>query len=102
MPSVCTALRARWTTRSWLATLHAIHIFPNERTHMETVRIFSIGDLAKKFFLAPQTIRNWEDWGKIPPSMRTAGGHRRYTMAHMRAVHELLYDAAVPLAVEGE
>ena len=58
----------------------------NTRRH----RILSIGVLADHFGLSPQTLRVWESQGRIPPALRTAGGHRRYTAAHVRAITALL------------
>ncbi len=53
-------------------------------------RILSIGILADHFGLSPQTLRVWESQGRISPALRTAGGHRRYTKTHVRAIARLL------------
>lgn len=63
----------------------------------DTPKLFSIGFLVRKYHVAPQTIRNWEDAGIIPPSHRTPGGHRRYTEEHIEALHLHLYAPTVPV-----
>jgi len=55
---------------------------------------FRIGHLANRFGVCPETIRVWERQGLIPPASRTAGGHRRYTFAHVDAMNELIAPAA--------
>ena len=47
---------------------------------------FSIGDLADKFGVSTETIRNWERQKLLPPASRTLGGHRRYTQEHVDAI----------------
>ena len=43
-------------------------------------------DLAREHGLAPQTVRNHERDGILPPAGRTAGGHRVYTPVHAAAL----------------
>jgi DNA-binding transcriptional MerR regulator len=43
-------------------------------------------DLAREHGLAPQTVRNHERDGILPPADRTAGGHRVYTPLHAAAL----------------
>lgn len=50
----------------------------------------SIGVLADRFGLSPQTLRVWERAGRIPRAWRTAGGHRRYGADHVRAIAALM------------
>jgi predicted site-specific integrase-resolvase len=52
--------------------------------------LFAIGRLTQRYGLCAQTIRNWERQGMIPPTLRTAGGHRRYNLDHVRAIDALL------------
>ena len=40
--------------------------------------LYSIGYIARHYGVSPSTIRRWEASGKIPPSIRTSGGHRRF------------------------
>jgi len=62
----------------------------------------SVRDLTGRFRITAQTLRNWERAGKIPPAGRTAGGHRRYTEAHIAAIHGMLSSAANPGAANQE
>lgn len=56
--------------------------------------LFPIGRLARRYGLSAQTIRNWEQQGLIPPALRTAGGHRRYSHDHLRAIDALILPVA--------
>lgn len=56
----------------------------------QTQASFPIGDLAMRYGVSAQSIRNWERQGLIPPAHRTAGGHRRYGPEHRRALDALL------------
>ena len=56
----------------------------------------SIGDLARRYNVCPQSIRNWEKNGTIPPAIRTTGGHRRFGQPHIDALDKILN--AVPAA----
>ena len=40
--------------------------------------LYSIGYIARHYGVSPSTIRRWKASGKIPPSIRTSGGHRRF------------------------
>ena len=40
--------------------------------------LYSIGYIARYYGVSPSTIRRWEASGKIPASIRTIGGHRRF------------------------
>lgn len=60
-------------------------------------RSFSIGVLVRRFNISAESLRNWERAGLIPPAHRTPGGHRRYSVEHVEAVHNLLYAPAVNL-----
>ena len=61
----------------------------------------SIGKLAKAFGVSSESLRNWERQKLIPPSVRTPGGHRRYTPDHVTAIALLLKVDAPVIAVEG-
>ena len=50
------------------------HAPPLERTDVH----LTIGPLAARFGVSPETLRVWEQKGLMPPSRRTPGGHRRY------------------------
>ena len=43
-------------------------------------------DLARVAGLSPQSVRNYERWGFLPPAGRGPGGHRRYGPRHLQAV----------------
>ena len=47
-------------------------------------------DLAARFNVSDQTLRNWERDGKIPAAGRTPGGHRRYTDEHIARIEAML------------
>lgn len=49
----------------------------------------SIGPLADRFGVCPETLRLWERQGLLPPSTRTPGGHRRYGPQHVEALRRL-------------
>jgi len=46
-------------------------------------RLMSIEEAAKVAGVSPGTLRRWEREGKVQPE-RTAGGHRRYTLAMLK------------------
>ncbi len=50
----------------------------------------TVGRLAAAWGVAPESLRNWERQGLIPPSRRTPGGHRRYRADHVAALSNLL------------
>ncbi len=51
----------------------------------ETKRLFRVSELAQQLGISAQTVRVWERQGRIPPSLRSEGGHRMFTQA---ALHE--------------
>ncbi|NML55420.1 MerR family transcriptional regulator [Streptomyces sp. R302] len=51
-------------------------------------------DLAREHGISPQTVRNHERDGLLPPADRTSSGHRRYTARHAAALRA--YRALVP------
>ncbi|WP_344616409.1 MerR family transcriptional regulator [Dactylosporangium salmoneum] len=51
-------------------------------------------DLAREHGISPQTVRNYERDGVIPPAERTVSGYRRYTAVHAAALRAYL--ALVP------
>lgn len=53
-------------------------------------RRFSPKEVADMFKISTESLRNWERLGKIPPSIRTMGGHRRYTIEHIRKIAEAM------------
>lgn len=48
-----------------------------------------IGELAKACGCHAQSIRHYEQLGLLPPSQRTATGHRRYGSADLERLREL-------------
>ena len=47
---------------------------------MKKNRQISIGEAAEKLGVNKDTLRNWDENGKLTP-VRTAGGHRRYKLS---------------------
>ncbi|MFI8368057.1 MerR family transcriptional regulator [Streptomyces sp. NPDC085466] len=47
-------------------------------------------DLAQEHGISPQTVRNYEREGFLPPAERTASGYRRYTERHAAALRAYL------------
>jgi len=50
--------------------------------------LVGVGDVARKFGVSPQTIRNWEESGIVPIGMRLGGpsGYRVWRPADLDAV----------------
>ena len=42
------------------------------------IGLLPIGEMARSLGVAVVTLRRWERSGKLKPTLRTAGGHRRY------------------------
>ncbi|MEX0775710.1 MAG: MerR family DNA-binding transcriptional regulator [Phycisphaeraceae bacterium] len=61
----------------------------NPMTHKQR-KIMSIGMLAERFGVSPQSLRIWDRQGLIPPARRTPGGHRRYGPEHLHALDQIL------------
>ncbi|MFZ4302782.1 MerR family transcriptional regulator [Streptomyces cinereoruber] len=55
---------------------------------------FRPADLAQEHGISPQTVRNYERDGFLPPAERTDSGYRRYTERHAAALRA--YRAMVP------
>ncbi|WP_112471219.1 TioE family transcriptional regulator [Streptomyces triticisoli] len=55
---------------------------------------FRPADLAQEHGISPQTVRNYERDGLLPPAERTPTGYRRYTERHAAALRA--YRALVP------
>lgn len=66
---------------------------------MDTQNTFRIGDLAHRYGVSAEAIRQWERRGLIPPSRRTPGGHRRYGAEHRRAIDAYILPCAAASAV---
>ena len=47
-------------------------------------KLVGINEAAKFLGVCPQTLRRWEDEGRIAPVERTPGGKRRYDLAQLR------------------
>jgi len=52
--------------------------------------MFRISAMATRYGVSAESIRNWERQGLIPPAIRTPGGHRRYGLAHQRALDTII------------
>lgn len=61
---------------------------------IQTRSNFRIGDLASRYGVSAESIRNWERRGLIPPAVRTPGGHRRYTIEHRAALDAIIVPCA--------
>ena len=54
---------------------------------------FSVAETARRVGVAASTLRTWERRYGLRPTLRTAGGHRRYTIediAHLQRLHRLV------------
>ncbi|MHB8190897.1 MAG: MerR family DNA-binding transcriptional regulator [Ferrimicrobium sp.] len=47
-------------------------------------RLVSLGIAAQELGVHPDTLRRWEEEGRIEPPERTPGGRRRYDLAKLR------------------
>lgn len=52
--------------------------------------LLTIGTLANRYGVSPESLRIWERQGLIPPAIRTVGGHRRYGKDHVEALDRLM------------
>ncbi|MEM6392856.1 MAG: MerR family DNA-binding transcriptional regulator [Planctomycetota bacterium] len=64
----------------------------------------SIGVLAQRYGICPESLRNWERLGLIPPARRTPGGHRRFAAEHFYAIERIVGGpvAADPLPADAD
>ena len=62
------------------------HAPPLEQTDVH----LTIGPLAARFGVSPETLRVWEQKGLMPPARRTPGGHRRYGSEHVATLEQVL------------
>lgn len=63
-----------------LPAQHRLKMFRRWRTLIRPI------DLARTAGISPQTVRDYEQTGFIPPSSRTPGGQRRYEERHLAAL----------------
>ncbi len=56
----------------------------------ETNRLLRVSELAQELGVSAQTVRVWERQGRIPPSVRSEGGHRMFTQAALREAVSLV------------
>ena len=56
----------------------------------EQQRIYRITELATRFGVSEQSIRNWAENGILPPVRRTPTGHRRFGTEHVEALIKYL------------
>jgi len=59
-------------------------------------RFVGIGEAAKFLGVTPQTLRRWEDDGKLFPDEKTPGGQRRYDLTRLRP--QMFHQADAPRA----
>ncbi|WP_062344340.1 MerR family transcriptional regulator [Herbidospora yilanensis] len=69
-----------------------------------TAPSYGIGAVARRFGLPAPTLRTWDQRYGLGPSLRTAGGHRRYTELDVRRIEEMhrLVRAGAPAAEAAE
>ncbi|WP_280421693.1 MerR family transcriptional regulator [Nocardia carnea] len=60
--------------------------------------MYSIGEIAGYFDLAPHVLRHWESVGLLTPATRV-GGRRRYTPAHLARVAMILRSKEIGLSL---
>lgn len=70
-------------TKSEIAELIQI---AEEATVASDDRLLTIEQVAVQLGVSPQTVRNWETQGKLVPSYRTEGGHRRYSQKQVTSL----------------
>jgi len=61
---------------------------------------FSVAETARRVGVAASTLRTWERRYGVQPTLRTGGGHRRYTLDDVAALQRVrqLIDAGLPTA----
>jgi len=57
--------------------------------------LMSIGEMARRLGVSVVTLRRWDRLSKLKPTLRTAGGHRRYGAAPAAATGKTLLYARV-------
>ena len=57
---------------------------PSDKVSSETTKVFTPNEVAELFMVSPITVRQWAQKGLID-AQTTAGGHRRFTEAAIRA-----------------
>ena len=57
--------------------------------------LMTIGQMARRLGVAVVTLRRWDRLGKLKPTLRTAGGHRRYGVAPAASAGKTLLHARV-------
>ncbi|WP_062438796.1 MerR family transcriptional regulator [Herbidospora daliensis] len=69
-----------------------------------TAPSYGIGAVARRFGLPAPTLRTWDQRYGLGPSLRTAGGHRRYTELDVRRIEEMhrLVRSGAPAAEAAE
>ncbi len=70
-------------TKSEIAELIQI---AEEVTETTDEILLTVDQVAVQLGVSPQTVRNWETQGKLVPSCRTGGGHRRYSQKQVTAL----------------
>ena len=63
--------------------------------------LYRIGPLADRYGVSTESLRVWEREGRIPPSARTPGGHRRYGPEHVRALDDMLRPVGTATRADG-
>lgn len=58
------------------------------------MRLMTISEFSKRCGVRPETVRKWENAGKVTP-IRTGGRHRRYTEANLRQSLDMLSSESV-------
>lgn len=58
---------------------------------MTTSEGYAVGAVAALAHVSVRTLRHYDDIGLLPPSGRSAAGHRRYNAADLRRLREILF-----------
>lgn len=56
-----------------------------ERIDFKGEKLFTIGEFAQMIGVAKQTLRNWDESGKLVPCYRTPSGYRMYSSEQAEA-----------------
>jgi len=59
------------------------------------------GEISKLFNVDPKTVTRWAKTGKLPPAIRTPGGHRRYRRSTITPFLNLPQHSGVPGSARG-
>ncbi|MBI2405425.1 MerR family transcriptional regulator, partial [Candidatus Microgenomates bacterium] len=82
-------------------TFDDLVLLQNALSHSREERTYSVTQATRLLKVSPDTLRRWEEEGKIKPT-RTPGGHRRYTasqLTKLTAIKEAKREVKIPVAI---